>query len=159
MTYTELVEEARRHVSEVFPDDVAERLVADHGSLLLDVREPDEFAALHLPGTLNVPRGILEPAAEWGFEDTVPPLASARDADREVVVICRSGQRSLLAGRALQRLGFSLVHSMKTGLRGWDEEVVPFLDASGGEVPEDVLESRLDAGPRPDQLGPDGEEG
>ncbi len=153
-TYEELVEECRGQVPEVFPADVAELRQRNRGPLLLDVREPYEFATFHIPGSLNVPRGILEAAAEWGYEDTVPDLAEVRDADREVVVICRSGQRSLLAGRTLQRMGLSRVSSMKTGLRGWDEEEVPFEDVDGGPVSEEVLERHLDAGPRPEQLGP-----
>lgn len=155
-SYEELVEECRPEVPEVFPADVAERLGGPDAPLLLDVREPYEFDAFHVPGALNVPRGILEGAAEWGYEDTVPDLAAARDADRELVVICRSGQRSLLAGRTLQRMGFSRVSSMKTGLRGWDEEEVPLEDGAGGPVSEETLENHLDAGPRPEQLGPGG---
>ena len=40
--------------------------------MLLDVREPYEFDAMHIPNSVNVPRGILESACEWDFEETIP---------------------------------------------------------------------------------------
>lgn len=152
LTYGDLVAECRATVPEVFPADVENELAAEQPPLLVDVREPYEFDALHIPGALNVPRGILEGAAEWGYEDTVPALAGARE--REVVVICRSGHRSLLAGATLQRMGFTRVRSMKTGVRGWDDETVPFEDGAGSPVPEERVDVELNTGPRPEQMGP-----
>lgn len=153
LSYEDLVAEARSAVPEVFPADVEAELAADPPPLLVDVREPGEFAALHIPGAHNVPRGILEAAADWGYEDTVPELAGARD--RRVVVACRSGHRSLLAAATLQRMGFADVASMKTGVRGWDDDAVAFVDSEGRAVPETVVDTVLNTGPRPEQLGPD----
>lgn len=152
LTYEDLVAECRATVPEVFPADVETELVTEQPPLLLDVREPYEFDALHIPGAINVPRGILEAAADWGYEDTVPELAGARD--QEVVVICRSGHRSLLAAATLKRMGFADVRSMKTGVRGWDDEAVAFEDGEGNPVPEERVDAELNAGPRPEQMGP-----
>lgn len=124
----DLLAECREHVGEIFPWDLKERLdAATPPPLLLDVREPHEFACAHIAGSLAVPRGILEMACEEGYEDTVPELLAARE--REIVVICRSGQRSLLAARTLQRLGYRNVMSLKTGLRGWNDDESPLIDA------------------------------
>jgi len=57
--------------------------------------EPHEFAAMHIRNSINVPRGILESACDWGYEETVPDLVRARE--RDIIVICRSGNRSALA--------------------------------------------------------------
>ncbi len=125
----DLLAECRQHVGEIFPWDLQERLDAGSSLLLLDVREPREFACAHIAGSLSVPRGILEMACEEGYDDTVPELAAARE--REIVVICRSGQRSLLAARTLQRLGYRSVTSLRTGLRGWNDDEYPLIDAQG----------------------------
>lgn len=151
-TYEDLVAESRYAVPEIFPADVEDALQAADPPLLLDVREPYEFEALHIPGAINVPRGLLEAAADWGYEDTVPDLAGARG--REVVVICRSGHRSLLAAATLQRMGFGRVRSMKTGVRGWDDEVVAFENGAGNPVPEEEVDAELNGRPRPEQMGP-----
>ncbi len=88
-TFAKIVEETRKCVDEIFPWDLSEKLEAGDDLLLLDVREPAEFEAMHIEGSLNVPRGILESACEYGYEETVPELVQARD--RDVVVVCRSG--------------------------------------------------------------------
>lgn len=152
MTLRELVDQALESVPEIMPWDLPERLRADPAPLLVDVREPEEFRTMHIHGSLHVPRGLLESACEWGYDDTVPELAQARA--RPVIVVCRSGQRSALAARTLQRLGFADVTSLGLGLRGWNDDGQPLVDEEDQEVdPEDADEffrSRV----RPEQLGP-----
>lgn len=142
MTYQALVEEALRHVPEVFPCDLMGTLESDDRPLLLDVREPDEFRALHIPGSLHIPRGVLEPAAEAGYDETEPELVAARD--REIVIICRSGRRSALAGVNLQRMGFVRVQSLKLGLKGWNADGGPLQDTDGRLLDGDEAEARLE---------------
>jgi len=67
------------------PRDLAEKLAADSDILLVDIREPYEFDAMHIRGSLNVPCGILEMACEYDYEETVPELADARA--REIVLV------------------------------------------------------------------------
>ncbi|RXM22291.1 rhodanese-like domain-containing protein, partial [Citrobacter sp. AAK_AS5] len=105
------------------PWDLEERRAANTALLILDVREPYEFYAMHIPGSINVPRGILESACEWDYEETVPELVTGRD--REIVVVCRSGYRSILATHVMQVLGFTNVASLQTGLRGWKDYEQP----------------------------------
>ena len=92
-TFNELIADSLKNVDEIFPCDLEEKLESDNKPILLDVREPYEFEAMHIKGALNVPRGILETACEYDYEDTVPELVEARD--KEIVVICRSGNRPL----------------------------------------------------------------
>ncbi|WP_018231154.1 rhodanese-like domain-containing protein [Thioalkalivibrio thiocyanodenitrificans] len=151
--YQSLVDEALTRVPEVMPWDLRERLQGPDRPVLLDIREPEEYAAMHIPDSLHVPRGILEAAAEWGFDETEPRLAGARD--EEVVVICRSGRRSALAARTLQELGFTRVQSLKLGVRGWNDDDGPLEDARGEPVDPDEADEYLRVKVRPDQMGPD----
>jgi rhodanese-related sulfurtransferase len=117
---------------------------------VLDVREPAEFAQLRIPG-INVPRGVLEQACEWDFEETVPLLAGRRDL--AIVVVCRSGNRSLLAADVLQQMGFTDVVSLKTGVRGWNDFEQALVDREGQVDPDDA-ERRLAPNVRAEQRRP-----
>jgi rhodanese-related sulfurtransferase len=105
---------------------------------------------MHIPGSINVPRGILESACEWDYEETVPELVDARR--REVVVVCRSGYRSVLAANSLQVLGYENVSSLQTGLRGWKDYDQPLEDAAGKEVDLDEADVYFTPRIRPDQM-------
>ena len=134
------------------PWDLAERRRENPDLLILDVREPQEYAAMHIPGSLNVPRGILESACEWDYEETEPELVQARE--RELVVVCRSGYRSVLAANSLLVLGFSRVASLRTGLRGWKDDDGELADGRGMAVPPEVADVYFSPRLRPDQLRP-----
>ena len=82
--FLQLVSDCLTDVRELMPWDVEERTRANPGLLIVDVREPYEFDAMHIAGSLNVPRGILESACEWDYEETEPELVRARD--REIIV-------------------------------------------------------------------------
>lgn len=150
--FLELVRGCLEEIREIMPWDLAERLQENPGLLIVDVREPYEFAAMHIPGSLNVPRGILESACEWDFEETVPELVQARQ--RELVVVCRSGYRSVLAANSLLLLGFADVASLRTGLRGWKDDEQPLVDATGTPVDPDGADRYFTPRLRPDQMRP-----
>ena len=151
-TFKSLIEDVLPEIREMFPWDLEERLQENSDILLVDITEPREYNTVHIRNSINVPRGILEASCEWNYEDTVPELASARD--REVVIICRSGNRSALAAYTMQRMGFRKVTSLKTGLRGWFDYELPLYDGDGNEVDEDAADAYFSKGPRPDQLEP-----
>ena len=73
-TFAQLVNEQLDAVQEVFPWDVEERLDKGDAPMLLDIREESEFSAMRIAGSLNVPRGILESACEYDYEETVREL-------------------------------------------------------------------------------------
>jgi len=151
-SYDDLVVEAQARVREVTPWDFGRRYQAGDVPLLLDVREPAEFAALHIPGSINVPRGILEQSCEWDYDETVPPLAGGRE--HQIVVICRSGKRSVLAADSMQRMGFAQVVSLKLGIRGWNDAELPLQDAGGKTVDADAGDEILASRVRPEQRKP-----
>lgn len=152
--FTDLVAETLTAITEVFPWDIEEKMSnSEQRPLILDIREPDEFSAMHIQDSLHVPRGILESACEYDYEETVRELVEARD--RGIVVVCRSGNRSALAAFTMQLMGYQHVSSMKTGLRGWNDYELPLVDIAGNTVPVDVADEFFTARLRPEQMSPE----
>ena len=150
--YDDLVAEALARVKEIMPWDLGRSLAAGNKPVLLDVREPAEFALLRIPGLINVPRGVLEQSCEWDYDETVPELAAGRE--REIVVICRSGKSSVLAADMMLRLGYTKVVSLKTGMRGWNDFEQPLVDGADEALDADAAEVLLAPRVRPEQRKP-----
>lgn len=150
--YRDLVDDALTRVEEIQPWDLSRQIAAGRQYMLIDVREPGEFAALHMRGAINVPRGVLEQSCEWDFDETVPELVNGHD--REIVLICRSGYRSVLAADVMQQMGFSRVVSLKGGVRGWNDFEQPLVDSAGNEVDADAADELLIPRLRADQKKP-----
>ena len=85
-------------------------------ALLIDVREPQEWAAGHAPQAEHVPLGRLAP-------DAVPP-------DRPVIAVCRSGNRSGKAADALAAAGVR-VHNLAGGMKAWTQAGLPVVTDEG----------------------------
>jgi rhodanese-related sulfurtransferase len=151
-TFAELVRDLQHAVQEVFPWDVEERINEGDAPIILDVREESEYAAMHIADSLNVPRGILETACEYDYEETVKELVEARD--RDVVVVCRSGNRSVLAAHTMQLMGYTRVSSMKTGLRGWNDYELQLVNSAGKAVAVEEADEFFTTRLRPDQESP-----
>ncbi|WP_338416493.1 rhodanese-like domain-containing protein [uncultured Sphaerotilus sp.] len=115
-TAHDLVTAARARISEIAPAAASTALVA--ADLVLDVREPDEYAAGHLPGAVNIPRGLLE------FKLSGNPAYERRDL--QIVVYCKTGGRAALAACALHEMGYVSVQSVAGGIDAWI--------AQGGQV-------------------------
>jgi rhodanese-related sulfurtransferase len=94
-------------VPEIDVLSTARDLVTGIDLQLVDVREPDEWAAGHIEGAILLPLG----------EVTV--RARELDPERPVVVICRSGNRSASATGYLLRLGFRDVRNLTGGMIAW----------------------------------------
>ena len=151
-TFTALVAAALPQIRELMPWDVDALRQTAPELLIVDVREADEYATGHIQGALHVPRGVLETACDWGYAETVPALAQARD--KPVVLVCRSGNRTALAALTLQIMGYKQVYSMKTGIRGWNDYELPLYNAVGEQVDIDLAERALDPLVLPTQMKP-----
>jgi len=138
-------------VNEIMAWDLVD-LLESKQPLLLDVREPAEFELAHIEGSLNVPRGVLESACDYDYEETEPELVTARD--RDVVVICRSGYRSVLACSTLQTMGYCSVVSLKTGIKGWNDYDQALFDHTEKEIDGDKAWEMLNTQIRQDQKKP-----
>jgi rhodanese-related sulfurtransferase len=79
--------------------------------LLLDVREPDEFAAYRIEGATLIPMR------------TIPARLQELDRRADVVMICRSGARSYHAGQFLKQNGFERVYNLAGGVIAWAQDV------------------------------------
>lgn len=150
--FNDLVAESAKNVTEIFPWDLEERFEENPALLLLDIREPYEFEAMHIKDSLNVPRGVLETACEWDYEETVPQLVEARD--KEVIVACRSGNRSIFVCEVMQEMGYKNVASLKTGLRGWSDYEQALFNKDEKEVDEDTAIDYFTSNIREDQRSP-----
>ena len=123
----EVLREIKSRIDEVDPAAVREQL--GNGAVIVDVREPEEFAAGHIPGAKHVPKSYLETR----IEGAVP------DRSAHVILYCASGNRSAWAARTLlDDLGYENVESMTGGItlwkdRGYDVEVPRSLTAEQRE--------------------------
>ena len=120
----DFVREALAQIREIQPEEAA-RLLAQTGHdgwSVVDVREPDEFAAGHLPGARNFPRGFLEVKADLEHPKRDAWLA---ERDRPVILYCGGGHRSALAAKTLQEMGFTRVLSLAEGWTGWTKRGYP----------------------------------
>lgn len=107
-TGTDLVAQAKTKIREIGVTELAGRL----GNVcIIDVREPEEFRAGHLPGAINIPRGVLE------FRVDGHPVLCDRDCC--IVMQCQSGGRSALATVAMQELGYKDVANLAGGFAAW----------------------------------------
>lgn len=108
-TAHDLVTAAKARIHEV---DVENAEAAIHDAdALIDVREADEFHAGHIPGAINIPRGLLE------FKLSNDPELSARD--RKLVLYCKNSGRSALSACSLQEMGYLQVLSIEGGFEAW----------------------------------------
>jgi rhodanese-related sulfurtransferase len=83
------------------------------GVTVIDVREPHEYKAGHIPGAQNLPLGKVD---SWA--DTLDP-------DGTYVVICRSGKRSAKATEALKAKGFKNLRNVTGGMLDWEAQKLP----------------------------------
>ena len=151
-SYKDLVADCLPHINEVFPWDLEDELNQNPDIMLIDINEPSEYSLAHIPNAINVPRGILESACDYGYDETVPELAGGRE--KTIVVICRSGNRSALASMTMQQMGFSNIRSLKTGLRGWNDNEGPLENSDHNKIDPDIAENYFITKLRPDQEEP-----
>ena len=118
MTAMELVQAARQSIEEIEPA-LAHSLLDTMP--VLDVREPAEFAAGCLPGSINLPRGMLE--VKIGAMSYCKP-------DAPLLVYCQSGGRSALAVETLRKMGYTRAVSLAGGYKLWQESGLPVVHPS-----------------------------
>ncbi len=151
-TFKQLVAEHAQHINELMPWDLEEKLQHKDTPLLLDIREADEFSAMHIQGSMNIPRGILESACDYDYSETVPELVSNRN--QEIIIICRSGNRSVMAASTMQEMGYNNAASLKTGLKGWNDYDQPLVDNNDNEVDAEVADVFFNPQVKPEQSTP-----
>jgi sulfur-carrier protein adenylyltransferase/sulfurtransferase len=106
----EVLRQIKSRIAEVDPSEVREQL--QNGTLVLDVREAEEWATGHIPGARHVPKSFLESRIE----------GAVTDRGQHVILYCQSGSRSAWAARTMiEDLGFTNVESMTGGITLWKD--------------------------------------
>jgi rhodanese-related sulfurtransferase len=120
-TAAELVAEAKRRVENLTVDEVAAEM-AGGDAVLVDLREAEELTANgKIPGSVHVPRGMLE----FRADPTSPYHQQPFDPSRRIIVHCASGGRSALAAATLQEMGYRSVAHLEGGITAWKESGRP----------------------------------
>jgi rhodanese-related sulfurtransferase len=122
----EMVMAANARIGHVTPAE-AQAEIAAGSTTVLDIREPTEWED-HIGGAIQVPRGVLEAAAD----PASPRHLAALDPSRRVIVYCRSGARAALAGATLQELGYEDVVNLDGGIAAWKAAGLPLAEHHEG---------------------------
>ena len=109
-TYQDLLADARERVPEIQVAELAERLARGDEPLIVDIREQQEWDEGHIPGAIHVSRGFLESR-----------IAGVATHDREIILACAGGTRSLLASITLLDMGFESVTNLAGGFTRWKQ--------------------------------------
>ena len=116
-TAHDLVTEAKQLTQEIALQDAEAAIAA--ADVLLDVREPEEYAAGHLAGAVLMPRGLLE------FKLSAMPALSARDL--KVVLYCKTSGRAALAAQSMKTMGYLNVCAISGGMDAWQAAGKPVI--------------------------------
>ena len=94
-------------------DEAVDMMAQESGYIILDVRRPDEFAAGHIPGAINVANESIGTAE----------ILELPDKNQLIMVYCRSGRRSKEASEKLVKLGYTNIVEFG-GILDWKGEIV-----------------------------------
>lgn len=92
----------------------------DDRTLVIDVREPNEFDKSHIENAMNVPFGKLEEKL----------VSLEKHKSQPIIVTCQTGARSLPACKTLSKAGFSQVFNMTGGMQSWEDNKLPIKNSS-----------------------------
>jgi len=115
-TSKNILDEARSTIKQIGIDE-ARAMIDKPGTVLVDVRDADEWRQGHIAQAVAIPRGFLE----LRIEEKVP------DHKTPVILQCASGTRSLLAARTLRELGYENVYNMTGGFSAWKDRGLPWI--------------------------------
>ena len=102
--------------------------------MLIDVRQPDEYLTENIPGSVSIPRGLLEfnigSEEFWSTQYMYPP-----EKDSEIIVYCKAGSRAILSAVSLMQLGYTNVKNLEGGYDAFnpnqDPNAIPKASAAG----------------------------
>jgi len=113
---TQKVQAAQKQVKTIGMEEYRKIVENPSEALIVDVREPHEYAAGHVPGSINIPRGLLE-FQIWkyvGFPANI-------EMGKTVYLQCQSGNRASLAAQSLEELGFTHTTAVVMNLEDWQK--------------------------------------
>lgn len=117
---------------EIYPGDVAEKIKNNEDIILLDVRTPEEYEEIHLENALLLPVQQLS-------QETLSQIGLGEDMrDKEIILYCRSGNRSQTAYNIMGSLGYTNIKSVAGGMIHWEEDKYPFTESGSYTGPNYV---------------------
>ena len=121
-TVSQLVATAKKQIKTIDMSTFKSALDRNDLGLIIDVREPGEYADGYISGAVNVPRGVIELRiwAYVGFPDKT-------DMSKKMTLYCGSGVRCILAAKSLQDLGFSDVTAADMRIDEWAKAGYPLV--------------------------------
>jgi phage shock protein E len=128
--YLKLAAEAKTRVREVTVEQL-EKTPLDPQTVLIDVREKEEWQNGHAVGAIHLSRGVIE----GEIEEKVPNL------DTPILCYCAGGNRSALAAESLQRMGYTKVSSLAGGFRAWTKARLPIMPKVATAMTAPTVES------------------
>ena len=111
---SELVAATKASIKTVTLEQFKAALDSKSYDMIIDVREPDEYVEAHVPGAMNIPRGVIE-FRIWRYIG----FPNSTDTSKKIYLYCASGSRCALATRSLQDLGFSNVIAVDMKFSDW----------------------------------------
>jgi rhodanese-related sulfurtransferase len=141
-TVDELVNDAKERISEISVQDFKALMDSEEPFVLIDVRETGEHNAGYIPGSVSMPRGVVEfrigNESVWENEGMYTPLK-----DEMIIIYCKKGHRGTLATESLKQLGYSNIKNIAGGYLEWisgypdiidkNEDAIGGLSISQGE--------------------------
>ena len=112
--FEKLVADAKKNITEISPTE-AELKLKSGNTVIVDVREKDEWDEERIPDAIHLSRGMIE--IEIG--EKVP------DSNTTIICHCGGGGRSALAAESLQKMGYKNVRSMAGGFKAWKAAGLP----------------------------------
>src|SRR2546421_3255841 len=107
--FLKLVNEARPYVKEVTVEQARERLAKNPEAVLMDVREDLEWQKGHATEAVHLGKGVLE----RDLEQVIP------DPNREIIMYCGGGYRSVLTAAGAKQIGYRNVYSLAGGYKAF----------------------------------------
>lgn len=119
---------------EIYPGDVAEKIKGGEDIVLLDVRTLEEHQTIHIENSLLLPVQELS-------QQTLNEIGLGEEAkDKEIIIYCRSGNRSQTAYNIMESLGYKNIKSVSGGMIHWEEDNYPFTESGPYVEPVDLSE-------------------
>ena len=113
--FQDLVADAKKKITEISPTDAAAKTKSSSDTVIVDVREKDEFDESHIPDAVHMSRGMVELEVEEKFPGR----------NTTIICHCGGGGRSALAAESLQKMGYKNVRSMAGGFKAWKVAGLP----------------------------------
>jgi len=120
-TAQQLVADAKANITEIDVNEAEE--LCPKADIVIDIREPEEYAAGHLKEATSIPRGVLE----FKIGD-LPNI----DANSQIILYCKTSGRAALATESLEKMGYGQVRSIAGGYEAWLEAGKPTVQPNDG---------------------------